>query len=361
MIQRTFGQVKYELARVSGTTGMPMTDDRIRLYLNQATEELMNEGDWPGVVDRYYFKTQNHHIILPYFLDRIMGIAINDRPYSMRSPWFEFVEYGPGPQNDNNCKWVDNVLDRGEVAIQAIFPNEANGPWNLFVEAEVQEGIVAGTSITPITITVQGTAPNSRQVRTMHGTSYGWGEQFELDPNPPYTTYGTAVFTGVTGVIKPNTNGYIKLWATNGNPASDTLLATYGPNETAPSYHAYFLPSLKDCLIGASACWTCCNSNTESSTVQNDGELRVLVRGRKRFIPILKDDDFLIITNLPALIAMMVAVIKREHSDPQGYAAYKLNAIDIMQKEAKSYRGSIRTPSITVMGGSTLGFMPYMR
>jgi hypothetical protein len=332
------------------------------MLLNQATEELMNEGDWPGVVDRYYFVTQNHHIILPYFLDRIMGVAINDRPYSMRSPWFEFVEYGPGPQNDNTCKWVDNVLDRGEIPIQTIFPNEANGPWNLFIEAEVEEGTVSGTAIIPAKMIVQGNAPNGRQVRTMHGTSYAWGEQFELDPVTPYITYGTAVFTGITGVIKPLTNGYIKLWASNGTIADDVLLATYTPNETAPSYHAYFLPSLKECLIGVSACWSCCGSETTgNNAVQNNGELRVLVRGRKRFIPVLNDNDFLIISNLPALIAMMMALIKREQSDPQGYAAYKINAIDIMQKEAASYRGKTTTPPITVMGGSTFGTMPYVR
>lgn len=355
MKPRYWGQVKGPLSKIAAVTGVQMNDARVMYYANLATEELMNEGDWPGVVDRYYFVTQNHHIILPDFLDRIMGIAVNDRPYAMRSPWFEFVEYGPGPQNDNNCRWVDDVIDRDEVAIQSLFPDETNGPWTLYVKAQYNESI---DGVNP-NIVIQGGAPGGRQVRTFYGTSYMWGENFELDPADPYTTYGTAVFTSVTSVVKPVTKGYIELWATNGNPADDTQLATYGPDETFPSYHSYFLPTLKDCLIGVTACWSsCCGDATQENNQRN---LRVLVRGRKRFIPVMNDNDTLIISNLPALMAMMQAVVKREQSDMEGYALYKVQAIDIMQKEAKSYRGNIKTPPITVASGSAMGFMPFIR
>jgi hypothetical protein len=186
-----------------------------------------------------------------------------------------------------------------------------------------------------------------------------WGENFELNPVSTFETYGTALFESVTSVVKPVTKGYIELWATNGTPADDTLLATYGPDETFPSYHEYFLPTLKECLVGVSACWSsCCGDSEQENDQQN---LRVLVRGRKRFIPVLADNDTLIISNLPALMAMMQAVVKREQADPQGYAIYKAQAIDIMNKEAKSYRGNIKTPPITVASGSAIGFMPFIR
>lgn len=356
MKPRSFGQVKAQLAKIAAVTGVQMTDSRVMYYANLAIEELMNEGDFPGVVDRYYFVTQNHHIILPDFLDRILGVSVNDRPYAMRSPWFEFVEYGPGPQNDNNCRWVDDVIDRDEVAIQALFPSEDEGPWTLYVKAQYDESV---DGVNP-SIVIQGGTGDNRQVRTFYGTSYMWGENFEINPDSPYETYGTAVFTSVTSVVKPVTKGYIELWATNGTPAEDTLLATYGPDETFPSYHEYFLPTLKDCLVGIAACWTgCCGDDSEEENDQRN--LRVLVRARKRFIPILTDNDTLIISNLPALMAMMQAVVKREQSDLQGYALYKAQAVDIMNKEAKSYRGNIKTPPITVASGSAIGFIPFIR
>lgn len=357
MKPRAYRDVKAQIRKIAAVTGVQMTDPRLIEYTNLATEELMNEGDWPGVVDRYYFVTQNHHIILPSFLDRIMGVAINDRPYSMRSPWFEFVEYGPGPQNDNNCKWVDNVIDRDETAIQTVFPSESDGPWTLYVKAQYDESV---DGVNP-TIVVQGRASNDTNVRTFYGTSYMWGETLEIDPVAPYTTYGTAVFTDVTAVIKPETKGYIELWATNGTAEDDVMLAKYGPDETYPSYHSYFLPALKECLYGIVYCWAGCGSCGDDPENIEDRDLRVLVRGRKRFIPIINDNDQLIISNLPALMSMIQAVVKREQSDLQGYAMYKLQAIDIMNKEAKSYRGAIKTPPITVATGSAVGFMPFVR
>lgn len=355
MIRRTLGQIRPQLARVSGTSGFPTDSARIIALLNQATEELMNEGDWPGVVDRYLFHTENGHIILPWFLDRIMGVAVNNIPYSLKSPWYEFVEFGPGPQGD--CQWVDSVIDRDEVAIQAQFPSEDDGPWTLYTKCEVDE-LVDGVRPTML---VKGTTPGGRRVRTLAGTAWVDGEYLELNGDtPPYTFAGTAQFASVTGVVKPETNGYIELWATNGIPADDVLLATYAPQETTPSYHAYFLPTLKD-YCGMTTAFYCCNGCGSSEGASSTTDLTVLVRGRKRFIPVQSDSDILIISNLPALIAMMMAIQKREVSDPQGYAAYKLNAIDIMQKEAKSYRGKAKTPALTFQHGASFGAMPYVR
>lgn len=336
-----------------------MNDARIKELANQAIEELMNEGDWPGVVDRYLFRSENGHIVLPAFLDRIMGVAINNIPYSLKSPWYEFVEYGPGPQGD--CNWVDSVIDRDEVAIQAQFPDVDDGPWTLYTKCEVDEMV---DGVRP-TILVNGSAGNGRVVRTNAGTAWINGEELELNGDTPdYTFYGTSVFESVTSVIKPETNGYIELWATNGDSAEDILLATYSPEQTNPSFHAYFLPALKNCwgmgTILNGCCW-CPSGDNDGQDNNGPQDITVLLRGRRRYAPILSDNDELIISNIPALISMMMAVWKREVSDPVGYGGYKAAAIDIMNKEAKSYRGKTKTPALTFTMGGSVGTMPYVR
>jgi hypothetical protein len=355
MNQRSYGQVKAQLAQISGTSGFPMNNSRVMQLLNQATEELMNEGDWPGVVDRYLFRSPDGHIILPEFLDRIMGVAINNIPYTTKSPWYEFVEYGPGPQGD--CSWVDAVIDRDEVAInKAQFPDADDGPWTLYTKCEAIDETVDGERPT---ILVKGSAGDERVVRTNAGTGWINGEELELNGDTdPYTFYGTAVFESVTAVIKPITNGYIELWATNGDAAEDVQLATYSPEQVNPSYHSYYLPALKNCwgmgTLLNGCCW--CPDGSDGPT-----DITVLVRGRRRFVPVLGDDDELIITNIPALISMMMAIQKREVSDPVGYGGYKAAAVDIMQKEARSYRGKMKTPALTFDRGASVGFMPYVR
>jgi hypothetical protein len=342
MIRRTLGQARAKLARIAGTSGFKVNDPRIVDRLNEATEELMNEGEWPGVVDRYLFSSNTGDIILPSFLDRIMGVALNNIPYSMRSPWYEFVEYGPGPQG--GCNWIDTVIDRDETPLQFAFPG-TGGPYSLYTKCELDESV---DGVTP-TMLVQGFLYNSRrEVRTFYGTSYISGEQLDLSTQ----FYGTAQFSEITGVVKPETNGYVELWATNGLPSQDVLLASYAPQETTPSYHAYFIPALKGEWIGRSVCPPC---------YQNFTNMQILVRGRRRFVPVENDNDILIISNLPALMSMIMAIQKREISDIEGYGQYKGAAVDILRKEAFSYRGKARNPAITFDPGASMGDMIYVR
>jgi hypothetical protein len=341
MIRRTLGQARAKLARIAGTSGFKMNDPRIVDRINDATEELMNEGDWPGVVDRYLFHSNSGDIILPPFLDRIMGVALNNIPYSMRSPWFEFVEFGPGPQTA--CNWIDEVIDRDETPLQVSFPG-TGGPYSLYTKCELNE-TVAG--VTP-TMLVTGFRYNSRrEVRSFFGTSYIDGEELNLTTQ----FHGTAQWSEITGVVKPETNGYVELWATNGFPSQDVLLASYAPQETTPSYHAYFVPSLKNQWISRNCCPPC----------NNTMDMQVLVRGRRRFVPVENDNDFLIISNLPALVSMLMAIQKREVSDIEGYGQYKGAAVDILRKEAFSYRGKARNPAITFDPGASMGDMIYVR
>lgn len=334
MVKRTYAQMKTELVRIMGTTGFNISDPRALASFNSATQELMNEGDWPGVVDRYLFSVTDGNIVLPSFLDRIMGVAINNLPYEIRSPWFEFVEYGPG--FNNGCDWIDVVIDRDEQPISGCLP--VGTGWVLSTVGEVDETVV-GTG-RPF-LTVQGRMVNKRNVRSHYvGTGYIDGERLYINGDTPdYTYVGTGLFDQVTAVVKPLTNGYVELWAQAG--AEHRLLATFGPNETNPSYHAYFLPQFK--------------------SRDNSGYDAVLVRGRKRYYDVINDDDVVIISNVQAMRNMIMAIQKSSVSDFQGYAAYKTAAVDIMNKEAKSYRGNIRTPALTFQRGSPMGEVPFIR
>ena len=332
MLHRSYGQMKSELARVSGSTGFNVSDPRLMARFNSATEELMHEGDWPGVVDRYLFTVTSGSIVLPSFLDRAMGIQVNNLPYAMRSPWFEFVEYGPGQQSDNN--WLSVVIDRDETATQVALPIGTG--WQLYTKGEVDERVLG---VRPY-LTVRGRKTNGRDVRSYYvGTGYIDGERLEINGDTsPYTCVGTASFDVITSIIKPVTRGYVELWANNGS--TSLQLATYGPKETAPSFHSYFLPTIL-------------SSNPTAQTV--------LVRGRKRFVPVTSDDDIVIISNVRAMSNMLMALQKAEVSDMDGYMFYKNAAIDLLKKEAKSYRGAVKAPPISFDKGGSVGAIPYIR
>ena len=114
MIQRTYGQVKDFLSTYALNNGVPVDDTRLIDYTNHAVRELMNEGDWPGVVDTWYLRydSATGMLSLPSHLDRLLNVSIDDAPKEIRSPWFEFVQYGPGSVRDEESDSQGNVLGK---------------------------------------------------------------------------------------------------------------------------------------------------------------------------------------------------------------------------------------------------------
>lgn len=351
MVSRTYADVKEQLAEISGITGYPVTDARLKQQLNLAQEEAINEGDWPGVVDRWKIVATSGEIVLPSHLDRLMQITIRGVPVDVKSPWFSFVAYGPGIQDDETfrCRdWVSwghdgGILEVGEVCSQIQLPFVTNGsstpqgPWNLRVYASVEEadGIFA---------TVQGTLDGEIVRTQLSDGSATWinGERISITNGSSYSE-SVQQFDELTAFTKPETNGYVRLTAWNGS--EELELSNYAPGETTPSYHKYYSPWLH--RITPSDGNSCCRT--------------VIARCRRRFVPVAENTDVLIISNLPALRVMMMAIGKRDAGNFDEYAVLKTTAVDLLRKEASSYRGKARTPSLVFQRGFAIGTLPPLR
>lgn len=344
MISQTYGDVKAELARVCGTSGMPVTDGRMLERANQAIMELANEGAWPGVVDRWHIRAEDGRIVLPSYLDMLLEFSADGAPISIRSPWAEFVEYGPGPARDllANCcerRWFrcggGNLYDRGEYPTQVSIPISdgsaaTTGPWVLRLYAN------PATNETPgIFATIQGLDPDGLIIRSEVDDEWINGVRLGITSGSGFTET-TQEFSDVKAFTKPATNGYVRLTAWNGT--TEVQLSNYEPAETTPSYHRYYSPYLQSQSSNDDAC---CKI--------------VLARARKRFVPIREDTDVLMISNVLALKSIMIAQWKREAGNYEAYAAMKLTAVDIMRKEAMAYRGKTRAPTLTFQRGFSLG------
>jgi hypothetical protein len=352
MIRQTYGDIKVELARICGTTGMPVTDARLLIRTNEATQELMNEGQFAGVVDRWHITAVNGSIVLPPYLDMLLEFTAGGVPASIRSPWAEFVDYGPGPQEDLlprgglRRRWFNcsggNLYDRGEVCTKTPIPVSDGtsaatiGPWVLRLYQTDVDSEAAGAYAT-----IQGLDPNGLIVRSKVSGAYINGIQLGISSGSGYVE-SSQQFSDVTGFTKPSTNGYVKLTAWNGN--TEVELSNYEPAETTPSYHKYFSPYLQ-----------------AIRNVSNDCLKVVLCRARRRFVPIAEDTDFCIISNVVALKAMMIAQWKRDAGNLDVYAAMKLTAVDLMKKESVAYTGKVRAPALTFQRGFSIGELPAIR
>lgn len=359
MIRQTYGNLKPELSRVAGTTGMRVTDDRMLVLANLAVQELMNEGAWPGVVDRWKIRAVDGKIVLPPELDMLLEFTVDGIPQTIMSPWAEFVNYGPAmaedilPRSGSLVRtwWgmqSGNLYDRGELPVYTPIPvsdgscgcaDTPVGPWVIRQYASVTEtdGIFS---------TIQGLDENGLTVRTQltYGSNAGeWinGEQVQISNGSSFFET-TKNFSVITAYTKPETNGYVRITAWNGT--DEIELSNYAPWETTPSYHHYFSPRLQLLRCDADTC------------------LRVvLARCRRRFVPVEEDTDVMIISNVLALKEMLIAQWKREAGALDEYSAHKLTAIDIMRKESIAYTGKVRIPALTFQRGFAIGTLPALR
>src|SRR5580692_441099 len=325
MLQRTWGDCKSEIAEICGVSGMSITDARLLVRANTAQEELSQEGEWPNIVDRWHFVATDGHIVLPTFMDRLLQINIAGCPQTIPSPWFQFSAYGPGTPDDSPLPqfgkyWCDErmINEIGEFPVQTDLP-ETGGPWYLRVYTAVDEGAVVtdGTSAPPV-CTIQGLDGNGQIIRTQPFGSWVNGEQVPLNYAVTYVQTVNQ-FSSITAFTKPATNGPIKLTSWDGT--TETVLANYLFSDTTPSYHHYFSRWLQQVM--------------QQAQVQT---MVVRARCRKRYVPIVEDTDVMMISNLNALAEMVIAQWKRRSDNLQSYATHKQTSVDLMKKEANSYR-----------------------
>jgi hypothetical protein len=86
----------------------------------------------------------------------------------------------------------------------------------------------------------------------------------------------------------------------------------------------------------------------------------VTVLAKRKFIPVVSDDDDLIVTNLGALKMMAIAIEKEENNNLDEAALYENKAVALLQEELKEVEGAnIGRPQIQ-MEMFAMGEIPNM-
>jgi hypothetical protein len=332
---RTFGQLKSQIARVCGATGMPATDTRVMEFTNLAVEEILNEGDFPWTVDRLIFRVYQGRVVLPTAYDRIISMSVNGISQMIASPWFETTtNYLAGQDLATNWNgpnlngWFNNgfTMDRDEVFQFRDIPKDQQYFLEVMSQFQEEEGS---------TILFKGYDSALAPVTTKYESEWIEGERMELTTG---WVRSSTPFSQISGIVKPITEGEVYLYAVGATTGERIHIGTYAPKDESPYYRSYK-------ITGTALCGCSC----------------VLARCRKRYSPVLKDDDLVMCGNIPALKKMVQAVWYGDAGDPQKYANYKAIAVDILKKEATAFRGKSRIPAITMQHGFSIGAMPYIR
>ncbi len=412
MIRRTYGSVKEQLARVT-QNGMCATDPQLLARTNEAQERLLNKGLYAGTYGRYSVCVYGGCITLPREFETILGYNYDGAAAQVYNQWYEFMANGPGMspagawrqlqdrgyvpcfRSIESQKYIrvytdliedatSTILFRGSDTYNNRVQTQENGAYIDGERLNLSAG--SGNSSVLVSGLTGGRAPYNG-VYFWIGTQNGYPkykfinqqdptDEVTMAVDPGLTWYITSsVYTGlysedvslgttaaypwlsvwdygtftelprttvnafrsIDAINKTATKGWVRVYAVDPTTGAEYCIAILAPDETLPQYRRYAIPG---------------HEREEGVTVT--------VLAKRKFIPVITDDDDLIVTNLGALKMMAIAIEKEENNNLDEAMKYEEKAVELLREELKEVEGAnIGRPQIQ-MEAFAMGEVPAM-
>ncbi len=322
----TLGQAKATIARVENVCS---SASKVAALLNEAQERLLNRPDKPvGSLIRARFCIGSSGCLTwPRQIRTIEAFAICNTPGVVTSNWFEFIGWpnGIGLQDEENMPGT-MLIDRGTAcAFDDVLATVAAPR---MICAMATQAVDIGKKIT-----LRYFDDNGQRVYSSIGGVVQEGEQLTLvDPglvwpfNAISTTYNVAT-NGLYHVVKEVTQYPVLLYETTTVPVITKMLAQYEPSEQVPIYRRSFIPGLTQ----MSGCEDATGDCTENK------QITALVK--LQHVPVVVDNDPLVIGNIAALKLMVMAILREEQNRHDESAVLEAKARAELDGELASYLG----------------------
>ena len=409
MIRRTYGSVKEQLARVT-QNGMCATDPQLLARTNEAQERLLNKGLYAGTYGRYSVCVYGGCITLPREFETILGYNYDGAAAQVYNQWYEFMANGPGIspagawrqlqdrgyvpcfRSIESQKYIRVYTDLIEDSTSTILFRGSDS-YNNRVQTQEGSAIIDGERLNlsagsgNSSVLVSGidlfsglsnpngvyawyTTVNSKPAyKNINGWTLSWNgsgswyitdselaeevisnvgsanypwlaawtnySYFPIFTELPRTTVNA--FRSIDAINKTATKGWVRVYAVDPTTGAESSIAILAPDETLPQYRRYAIPG---------------HEREEGVTVT--------VLAKRKFIPVITDDDDLIVTNLGALKMMAIAIEKEENNNLDDAMKYEEKAVELLREELKEVEGAnIGRPQVQ-MEAFAMGEVPAM-
>jgi hypothetical protein len=411
MIRRTYGSVKEQLARVT-QNGMCATDPQLLARTNEAQERLLNKGLYAGTYGRYSVCVYGGCITLPREFESILGYNYDGAPAQVYNQWYEFMANGPGTspagawrqlqdrgfvpcfRSIESQKYIRVYTDLIEDATSTILFRGSDSYNNrvqtiengVYIDGE-RLNLSAGSGNSSVLVSgITGASADANGVYSWNGvynskaqyhkadslydiiwTGSEWRVTYDKDDpgggdtvaesasavNYPWLASGWTIatsivvtelprttvnaFRSIDAINKTATKGWVRVYAVDPTTGAEYCIAILAPDETLPQYRRYAIPG---------------HEREEGSNVT--------VLAKRKFIPVVTDDDDLIVTNLGALKMMAIAIEKEENNNLDEAMKYEEKAVELLREELKEVEGAnIGRPQVQ-MEAFAMGEVPAM-
>lgn len=315
-----FSDVQEPIARV---LNVAQTDPIVMARSNEAHRRLVAKDRWVGTTQRYRICTSAAGCLTwPRQVETIESYWRCDYPGIVRNGWYEtsLNTYG---LLDSNDMMSNALIDRGTACAFDVITGSNS---SIRVVADVTESATAR-------ILLRGWDTSGQWIRTQDPAGSGNWIDGEYVAVSTVATNSTNRFSSLTEVIKPITNGPVRLYEYDNDLAAIVkAIAYYEPDEEVPIYRCSIIPGIGNIHGCGNPNGTSCSSNV----------LTVIVK--LRHIDVRTGNDFFLLGNLAALKLMVMAILKEERNLFDEAMAYEAKAVRELQNELNSFEGNGQVP-----------------
>lgn len=203
------------IAPYAGETGA-CSDEEALDALNEARRLLWSNTKYRNITEYICIKCPDGCFYLPSAYKQVMLAWMGNVPVSLGDEWYQSL---PGVGLDESESCHRKITDVGGYHVT--FQNYTERPYYIAVQLE-------NNADTGTVITVFGVDPNGSKRKEVLTT--------KVSPNKVKTKRR---YTAVTAVIKPKTEGRVRLYAIDPENGNYMLLAIYQPYDENPSFRKY--------------------------------------------------------------------------------------------------------------------------
>lgn len=278
-------------------------------YVNRATRRLMKRGAWFGAECLLRLCTTGCDCVFPRHVGTVLGLRLcRSGQMQIRNSWWEIVAPGCGGWSNGGSGWGyggvygggywggSYAIDMNNVPIF----NQVSGNTGKLIRYHTVSAQDLGKTIT-LFGKKYGGQPLQEQVDgvTQNGLTI-------VAATP--TAQTTTLVTKIDSVVREATVSPAWLYEYDTATAKLRMLASYEPGETNPSYRHMKIPALS----GAG----CSVDENGQRTYQFEALVKLA------YIPVVSDNDFLLLDNLDAL-ALGISALKAEEANDDNLAEIK--------------------------------------
>jgi hypothetical protein len=317
---------------IKNISGVCSDSSQFRAYLNEAIDRLLTCGNWFDTEQLIKVALYNACITWPRYVQTVLGVRMCGWPVDLRNRWYTIA----GPARDccgaaglSGFANYPMIRDIGESPLY----RQITGTTGKLIRAVVIKREDVGK-----VIRIFGFDQYNQPLQTKNAAGV-WEDGIPITLSLPYAQ--TTVFvTKITSVLKEATQGRVMLYEFDATALLRDI-AMYEPGETNPRYRQSHFDGAG---IQQSGC----------ETTAGDKYRCVDALVKLAYIPVVNDDDFLLIDDWTALKFMIQAIKLEEAGDTKGSSAFEQKAIRQMNLRDRNTQPNAQT---TIMIESAAGMI----